>query len=181
MQNLSIELKWIKKRYYYDNINEKRLKNIFYFTLIWNIFENECCNRDAKISTHPKEIAQNINGVSEQKINKIFDYFKNRYITNGTINEIFKSFSFDKNNTCNTYKKFVKEKLKAQEVTLKEQIQALLYIAFRLRNNLYHGVKDVKKLYEQNENFRQINIFLMEVNDNYSKKKGQLKCRHLLD
>ena len=170
---MSKVLKWIQKKYYYNEFNEQNIKEILYFTLIWNIFENECCDREAKISTHPKEIAQNINGVSEERINQIFDYFKNRYITNETINKIFRNFSFDKNNTCNEYKKFVKEKLEAQEVTLKEQIQSLLYIAFRLRNNLYHGVKDVKKLYEQNENFRQINIFLMEIIDNYSKiKKG---------
>ena len=161
-------LKWIQKKYY-NELNEQKIKEILYFTLIWNIFENKCCDRNAKISTHPRKIAQNINGVSEQKINQIFDYFKNRYIANGTINKIFKDFSFDKNNSFNEYKKFVKEKLEAQKVILKEQIQVLLYIAFRLRNNLYHGVKDVKKLYEQNENFRQINIFLMEIIDNYSK------------
>ena len=46
-----------------------------------------------------------------------------------------------------------------------EKMEALLRIAFRLRNNLYHGEKEVSKLYDQNENFKQINRLLMALID----------------
>jgi len=47
-----------------------------------------------------------------------------------------------------------------------EMIEALLKIAFRLRNNLFHGEKQIEKLYEQNENFKQINLLLMNLIEN---------------
>ena len=50
-----------------------------------------------------------------------------------------------------------------EETTNQEKLQSLLYIAFRLRNNLFHGSKEVEKLYEQNENFKQINSLLMVI------------------
>ena len=65
-------------------------------------------------------------------------------------------------------KEFIQNKLCDSTPSIKDKIQSILYIAFRLRNNLYHGEKDVSTLYDQNENFKQINLFLMEVIDKKS-------------
>lgn len=158
------EKEWLKTNRYYDSIDESKLENIFYFTFVWNIFEKECCNKKAKIGSHPRNIASNLQThLSEDVINHIYTYFRDRYVINETVNDIFNSFDFSSHGQV--YKTFVEEKLLNTESSHQDKIQALLYIAFRLRNNLYHGEKEVKKLYEQNENFRQINILLMAIID----------------
>lgn len=159
--------KWLEDNMYYGNIDEAKLKNIFYFTLVWNIFEKECCNKNALIGTYPKKLAEKLfDKIDVTVVNTIYDYFKNRYIVDSDVNDIFISFDFGKEHAAIEYKAFVQEKLLSHVPDNKEKLQALLYIAFRLRNNLYHGIKKVEKLYEQNENFKQINTLLMAIVDN---------------
>ncbi len=162
------ELEWLKRnRHYPTDIDETKLKNIFYFTLVWNIFEKECCNNFARIEQHPKSLAESIQSRIKQTIvDSVFIYFKNRYFPNGIMGNKFRTFKFGRNeNAENVQKQFVQNSFLDSNPTLKDKIESLLYIAFRLRNNLYHGEKDVSKLYEQNENFKQINLFLMDVVD----------------
>lgn len=160
------ELRWLEHNRHYENIDESKLKNIFYFTLIWNIFEKECCGYDGNIREHPENISEAIHSkVNSEKIDTIFGYFQDRYITDAHTNQIFDDFKFSRNTNDNDYKQFVKNSLLSSATTSKDKIKSLLYIAFRLRNNLYHGIKEVSKLYDQNENFKQINLLLMEIID----------------
>ena len=155
---------WLEKNIHYEIIDEKKLESIFYFSLVWNIFEKECCHKNASIGYHPKNFADKLsNNIDSNLLNEIFQYFLNRYIENGDVNDIFNSFDFGREPSSETYKQFVKDKLLSAEPTNQEKLQSLLYIAFRLRNNLFHGIKDVEKLYEQNENFKQINSLLMAI------------------
>lgn len=167
------ELEWLRSnRYYEEDIDEAKLKNIFYFTLIWNIFEKTCCGHFAEIGKHPKDIAISLESkINDQIINDIYEYFKNRYILDGSMTDVFHNFKFGKNpDDGKVYKKFVEKTLMHDNSSIKEKTQCLLYIAFRLRNNLYHGIKEVSKLYAQNESFKQINCLLMEIIDARSKQ-----------
>jgi hypothetical protein len=102
-------------------------------------------------------------------VDSVFTYFKDRYFPNGVMDEKFQTFKFGRNeNNGRIYKEFIQNKLCDSTPSIKDKIQSILYIAFRLRNNLYHGEKDVSTLYDQNENFKQINLFLMEVIDKKS-------------
>lgn len=162
------ELEWLKRnRYYPTDIDETKLKNIFYFTLVWNIFEKECCNNFARMEQHPRYLAESMQLKMDQVIvDSVFKYFKNRYFPNGRVDTKFETFQFGRTaNDGRTYKEFVQNKLCDISPSNNDKIESLLYIAFRLRNNLYHGIKDVSGLYEQNENFKQINLFLMDVVD----------------
>lgn len=157
---------WLEQNAFYTELDEEKLKSIFYFTLVWNIFEKECCNKFAKIDIHPMQLS---NEYSERiditLLESIFQYFKDRYIEDSEETEIFRDFKFDRNNNENQYKIYVKEILLSESPTTKLKIIALLYIAFRLRNNLFHGEKQVERLYDQNENFKQINNLLMAIID----------------
>jgi hypothetical protein len=162
------ELQWLKhNRYYAEDIDEVKLQNIFYFTLVWNIFEKECCCNFADIGSHPQCLAESMQLKMDHVIvDSVFKYFKNRYFPNGRVDTKFETFQFGKTaNDGRIYKEFVQNKLCDISPSNNDKIQSLLYIAFRLRNNLYHGIKDISKLYDQNENFKQINLFLMEVVD----------------
>jgi hypothetical protein len=119
---------------------------------------------DGGFESLTKKLAEKINSIIDSNLlNEIFQYFKNRYIENGDANDIFNRFDFGREPASTTYKNFVKDRLLKEETTNQEKLQSLLYIAFRLRNNLFHGSKEVEKLYEQNENFKQINSLLMVI------------------
>jgi len=63
--------------------------------------------------------------------------------------------------------------LRGDDATPQEKAEALIKIIFRLRNNLFHGEKDVGKLYEQNESFAYANQFLLNIVEKH--KKGVVK------
>ena len=53
------ELRWLKRnRHYAEDIDEVKLKNIFYFTLVWNVCEKVCCDNFAMINHHPISLAE---------------------------------------------------------------------------------------------------------------------------
>jgi len=54
---------------------------------------------------------------------------------------------------------------KQKSASYQEKSEAIIRIIFRFRNNLLHGEKDVSKLYEQNNNFKYANKFLMLLVD----------------
>lgn len=157
-----IEKEWLAKNRFYYQVDETKLQNIFYFSLVWNIYEKEICDKDGRIGIHPNEHSQKYSDKVDKKVlNSVFDYFKNRYVSNGQPAEHFKTFEFK----SKRIKDDVFDCLTKDSPSSEQKVKTLLCIAFRLRNNLFHGQKQVDKLYEQNENFRQINLLLINLID----------------
>ena len=73
----------------------------------------------------------------------------------GETTSTFDSFEFKSGDKKDVVKRIL---LEGESSSNQEKMEALLRIAFRLRNNLYHGEKEVSKLYDQNENFKQLLI-----------------------
>ncbi len=161
--NKLFEKKWLEQNIFYSQLDENKLKHVFYFPILWNIFEknfSKICENKIQIGKY-KIISQTIynNKIDINKINQIYDYFKNRYIKN---KDRFLSLSFRKDiQTEQNIKQEIIKRFKKAKIDDIEKIEVILCIAFRIRNNLYHGIKKVDKLYEQNENFKQINNFLI--------------------
>jgi hypothetical protein len=154
---------WLQNNLYYHELDESRLMSIFYFSLIWNLYEKELCAKNGKIGEHPENHSQTFaEKVDQNQLIRIFDYFKQRYVLDGQPTDHFNTFEFK----SEPIKNEVFGYLSSANPSNKDMLNALLCIAFRLRNNLFHGVKDVEKLYEQNENFRQINLLLMNLIEN---------------
>jgi len=154
------EKNWIKRRFDYVEFDTKNIESILLFSLIWNIFEKGCCGNFAKINIHCKLIARNANLLEVEVVNMVWKYFLHRYIVNGRLSEFFISFEFNPNDNKAKVENIL---LKGNNASHAERVEALLRICFRLKNNLTHGIKDVGRLYAQNENFRQANILLMHV------------------
>lgn len=156
------EIDWLQINRYYSDLDENKLKSIFYFSIIWNIYEKELCKTHGSIGSHPKKHSNDYcNTVDQEHLNSVFAYFKKRYISNGEPSNHYVTFEFN----SEPIKAEVFELLSGENPTNKHKLKALLCIAFRLRNNLFHGLKQVDKLYAQNENFRQINLLLMNLID----------------
>lgn len=132
---------------------------IFNFAMIWNLFEDSCMDNFAQISTvddFVNTLPSNLN----LDVNIIFDYFKDRY---KVVDNIYNIESLLWRRNENTYRNFVIEKFRDTQCSHQDKIKAVLYIIFRLRNNLFHGEKDIAIINEQKQTFVLVNKFLMDL------------------
>ncbi len=132
---------------------------IFNFAMIWNLFEDRCMDNFAQISTvddFVNTLPSNLN----LDVNIIFDYFKDRY---KVVDNIYNIESLLWRRNENTYRNFVIEKFRDTQCSHQDKIKAVLYIIFRLRNNLFHGEKDIAIINEQKQTFVLVNKFLMDL------------------
>jgi len=153
--------------------SEKPLKDeLLKLLLNFNIFEtkeysffNFCHKNKYKISC---------------KLKKVFDFFRNRYVTNGVINNNFqclfnKDHVKDKNNNKNKdiYARIEKREKETSEILLNNDIgksyQAVENIVYRFRNNLFHGnaEKQIDFLYGYYDCFVNINKFFKTIFEFY--------------
>jgi len=154
------EKEQIRQLFYYPEIDEQQITSILWFPLIWSLFEDKCCGNNARINTHPRELSKYTKDLDQNLLLKTWKYFHCRYIENEKPTEIFNSFKFKRGDNKELVKtSLIRNKLSPQ----KQQVEVLLRIFFRLRNNLLHGEKEVETLYRQNESFTCANKFLLNV------------------
>lgn len=161
------EIDWLKKYKSYGEFSLAKISSILIFSYIWNLFEKDVCNKNAQI----RNVSQYIDPLvyidkRSEVIDDLWSYFKNRYTDKSNVSDKFESFVF--NDDC--IKEKVKESLLNNCATTTEKMETMLRIVFRLRNNLFHGEKDITKLYEQNELFYKANHLLTIVLDLNSHK-----------
>lgn len=91
----------------------------------------------------------------EREIN----YFRDRYFTGGKQKPRFKRLHLRRNDSP----ELVNKVLKKMDVNSDEVAAATLIIVYRIRNNLFHGVKWSSKLRGQLNNFEHANSALMKA------------------
>jgi hypothetical protein len=142
---------WINNRFD-TNLSDRELNPIKDFTLLWNIFEKMIFNNSFSIPRMSEIIYE-----SDMKIedfNDIFIYFRNRYVTNREVNRRFYDLNFRNQKRM----EFVRDTLIDENQN--DKILSVGIIIYRLRNNLFHGLKDFRNLSGQVENFLNANRFL---------------------
>ncbi len=140
-------------------IFKRKRSFIFNFAMIWNLFEDRCMDNFAKISK-VDNLVEGLISINNLEVDTIFDYFKDRYKIFDNIyvteNLLWKEHEY-------TYRNFVIEKFRDTQCSHQDKIKAVLYIIFRLRNNLFHGEKDIAIINEQKQTFVLVNKFLMDL------------------
>jgi len=142
-------------------LDEKAIKSIKDFSLVWNIFEDRACDNDPSLSALEKFI-DSISGflvAAEEITSNTFEYFKKKYVDKDKINLRFTFLNLRKSDNP----AFVESVLLAESPSLKDKALASLIIISRYRNNLYHALKDMTQIHEQKENFRIANRFLATI------------------
>ena len=136
-------------------------KFLFYFVVIWNLFEQKKMNRNASIF-RVNSFVNSIGNINNINIDEIFIYFKNRYTENNQTTELFNNLLWrPEENDIKT--KTIKTLFDTARLNKKNQIKAVLSIIFRLRNNLFHGVKDIASIDEQRQTFELVNSFMLDL------------------
>ena len=90
-------------------------------------------------------------------------YWRHRYFTDGMPNERFRSLLFRSNDR----EGLVSMVMAGERDDAESVVAAVLLIIYRLRNNLFHGLKWHYGLANQEGNFRHANEVLMEVLDRF--------------
>jgi len=135
------------------------------FSLMWSLFESKLLNRNASLRMIYDVVSdwKENNTYQEISINECFDYFQNRYITNGKINSTFSNLRFQSGEFTN---KVIIILINGNQ-NYYDSIFAVLAIIYRLRNNFFHGEKWAYSFSNQYNNFNYSNLFLIEILKNH--------------
>ncbi|MFC2119814.1 hypothetical protein ACFLQ4_01955 [Bacteroidota bacterium] len=152
---------WLNNHFPNAEFNRNEVNPVTDFSLMWNHFENILGERNINI-TRLEAIATDTTQISGDSTfyQNYFDYFKNRYIKeDNTTNELFENLSFRPGDK----KDFVATVLKGDDNNAANTIEAILIIIYRIRNNFFHGEKQLHNIYTQYDNFNIANKFLAEI------------------
>lgn len=151
-------LEWINNRFN-TNLNESNLYNVKNFALIWNIFEGRICDSHFTIGLIEERLTDIEFNIED--FEPFISYFKDRYTTNGEMNNSFHYLYFRNGDR----RDFVQRVLLGEEIPIKDCVLATTIIVYRLRNNLFHGLKEMHSIDGQRDNFNNANQFLMKLVD----------------
>ena len=134
---------------------------IMHFSLLWSFFEAEalCTNASANaiVTLVHKWASDGRLDIASFAPN--FTYFCNRYFQQGTTTEYFNGLKLRDNDKP----ELVKAVLKGENTAPEDCVAVLFIIVFRLRNNLFHGVKWAYSISGQLDNFKHANAVLMSA------------------
>ena len=142
-------------------LDEKAIKSIKDFSLVWNIFEDRACDNNASLPALERFIDRNSGFLvaADEIITNTYEYFKKKYVDKDRINLKFTFLNLSKSDNP----AYVESTLLAENPSLKDRALTSLIIISRYRNNLYHALKDMTQIHEQKENFRIANRFLASI------------------
>jgi len=143
----------------FSDLSEEERAAIMHFLLLWSFFEAEAMHTNASGNAI---LAQVHEWADQGRLNiapfaKSLEYFRCRYFKNGVATHYFSGLHLRKND-CAALVSSVLQRVNANPA---DCVAALLIIVFRLRNNLFHGVKWEDGMRGQLDNFTHANQVLM--------------------
>lgn len=145
----------------FNNLSREEREGIAHFTFLWSLFEGRVLSARADPSKLVQLAIQMARG--NQLDAALFDdplnYFKERYWFEGHPTYLFDGLNFRRNDR----RPFVESVLEGRVREPGEVVAALLLITYRLRNNLFHGMKWGYGIRDQLQNFQNANQILMRI------------------
>jgi hypothetical protein len=143
------------------NLPEADRQMIFHFTLLWSLFEAKALETSAS----PSAIISLVNKWSAEGrlAFKVFEddleYFRKRYFVDGKPTQYFDGLHLRPNDSPD----LVRAVLRKENDNVADCIAALFIVVYRLRNNLFHGVKWAYGIRGQLDNFTHANEVIMSA------------------
>lgn len=141
---------WVRKNLLEAaSLKTETLQTVAGFTLLWNLFEGLICENQASVSAF-ESITQNlkISPKLEKLVEKSLSFYRSRYIEGQEMNDTFNGLNFRPNDR----REHVESVLKGQFADFGDKVLTLLIIAYRIRNNIFHGSKPASIWDEQAKN-----------------------------
>lgn len=173
MEEASTDMaEWLGKKFLHK-ISPATLLITEEFSFYYALFEKFLTNREDSTQKDWNSIKtlldQNTNGGKEiaqaplEKINFLFSFFNERYITNPETGEKTTSEDFKDLFGNEGIKKRTRDILLNNNPSLTEKIEALVYITMRFRNRLQHGQKALLEISKQGFIFFLLSIFIRDL------------------
>ena len=145
------------------------------FLFLWSLFEakvlKHCGSARAAIEATKRWAEDGL--LTKETFEPQINYFRSRYYVHGEYTCYFERLNLRQSDSP----ELVKEVLRNVDAEIDDVAAAILIIVYRIRNNLFHGLKWTYDLYGQLENFNHANATLMKGIDLHGKvtKKNQRK------
>ncbi|MEW4567006.1 hypothetical protein AB1L88_03980 [Tautonia sp. JC769] len=135
-----------------QDLTPEAIEAVTNFTLMWNLFEGLVCDNRANVGTF-EAFAGRVDFTRPplnrfEQFDKCLSFWKSRYCTPAGFNDRFQGLNLRDNDRP----KLVKEVLEDKNVDEKSKLLACMIIVYRLRNNLFHGIKTLMMLNDQVSN-----------------------------
>jgi hypothetical protein len=145
------------------------------FTLMWNMFEGLLCPRGANavaLERVAQQIAQHYASIGERDgVQPYLTFWTFRYRTSDGFNERFEGLHFRRPDR----RELVEAVLRGEAGAPEDQVLAVLLVVFRIRNNLFHGLKTIAMLNDQVANLNMAARALAHVMES----SGHYTLRHV--
>ncbi len=147
----------------FSDLSENERAAIMHFSLLWSFFEAEALHTNASAKSILALVHE---WASTGRLNiapfaASLAYFRDRYFNQGTFTEHFRGLNLRGHDS--PY--LVGAVLKGENTNDVDAVSALLIVIFRIRNNLFHGVKWSYGIRGQLDNFTNANTALMAALD----------------
>lgn len=156
-----------RRVYGYAELDDADRQAIHEFSLLWPAFEGTLLGTDAK----PGNLIQiafalrDAGRLDMARFAEPLAYFRDRYWRDGDFTPEYNGLHTGKYNPAN--RKLVIDALSSHPQLPEDTLAGLLLVVYRLRNNLFHGVKWAYGIRGQRSNFLQACAVLMAVMDLY--------------
>ena len=131
------------------------------FVLLWSLFEARVLDRHANARAIV-EVARRWSqrGVlTQDSFQNEQTYFRNRFCPDGHVNDHFRHLNLRRPDNEQLVRKFLKQEC----LHAWENAAGLLIVVYRLRKNLFHGLKWAYGIQGQHENFQNANTSLVRA------------------
>lgn len=122
------------------------------FTTMWNFFESTLCENHASVAAFERACERlepdHISASTIQALEECLTFWRFRYRTPDGFGHRFENLYFRPNDR----RTHVESVLEENSASLKDKLLALMSIVYRLRNNLFHGLKTLDMLNDQVQN-----------------------------
>lgn len=141
-------------------IDWEKLKPVACFVVLWNRLEARCgqhFNVDClKNAVHQAANSKNFDLASYEPQTK---FFRDRYINQP---DRRKSLFFGSRANEGPIKECFLKLIRGEDMEREDHLKAVLYVPYRIRNNLFHGNKETVELYNQKSLFEHVNQVLCQ-------------------
>jgi hypothetical protein len=146
-------------------IDSTELQPILEFTLLWSLFERETCDRFVRLVDLRKHVDEA--SAKDQLMRDAYEpyllFFRTRYSQFGEAGYLSSSLEPAQHSQgCGDSNEILllQKVLEGTCKGLNDMVFALLFIAYRIRNNLFHGEKNIYRLHTQRSLFVAVNSLL---------------------
>ena len=120
-----------------SDLRPETVEAVFSFTVMWNFFEGKLCRDERDIRVAFRQIARTY--AQRVSLSDEIEFWSGRYLKDASFDPAFTDLSFRRDDG----REHVEAVLRREKTDSESRLLAVMFIVYRLRNNLFHGLKEI--------------------------------------